>query len=60
MWPHLFDARADVVVYRNAMSVVFGTEGLYKDDIAVAVVIQHNMYITTARADGQAPCIILI
>ena len=39
----LFDVRADVVVYHNAMAVLFGSEGLYKDDISAAVVSQHNM-----------------
>ena len=38
-----FYARADVVVFYNSIVVVFGSEGLYKYDIAVAVLSQHNM-----------------
>ena len=39
----LFEAIHNAVVCHNAMAVLFGAEGLYKDDIAAAVVSQHNM-----------------
>ena len=39
----LFDAHVYVVVCQDAMLVVFGLEGIYKDEISVAVVSQHDM-----------------
>ena len=56
----LFDMRAYVVVFCDAMAAMFGAEGIYKYDIELSVISQHNMYITTARADGEAPLVVLL
>ena len=39
----IFETRINAVVCHNVMAVLFGAEGIYKDDIAAAVVSQHNM-----------------
>ena len=39
----LFDMRAYVVVFCDAMAAMFGAEGIYKYDISLSVISQHNM-----------------
>ena len=51
----LFDLPEDAVLCRKMVVVMFGSEGVRKNYISVAVISLHKIEVTTARAYGKAP-----